>query len=429
MKTIALLLSVIIVGIVSFFLFNSDRYKSSSDYDVYQYVEECKSELGINGQLPLLSCLDGKQVPIYVDEQEIKSDNWDRLLSFGKRCDNPHWLGGDMGCWTYSHLQIRRLDDENIMVLNCRQKGNQLEKNWFRKTRTNLGMDQQQRKERYENAPSGEKKELYYLYNTFNDIGIILRNTKTGKSCYITQYGAAVVGFLPPLDKPLPGKEEFLKLFDSDQARPPQDFPQELWYRDANHAFKSPGETASAGCVACHNAHGFKYSPYINSKHGLPDIYSMSHLPFLAVGEPFRNFFDNADILQVTTDPIDGEPQLCTRCHNMTTSGTCGYIFNAAIDHPDTTLSSWLTVSSRKLSWMPPIRVDAARIKKHVAALQCCCKNPRAKGCRSRRFGPTEADLPEGFEEGKGWVDGQETGLCDAVIKSYQWNAKELYLR
>nr|WP_305908705.1 hypothetical protein [Methylomarinum sp. Ch1-1]MDP4521557.1 hypothetical protein [Methylomarinum sp. Ch1-1] len=240
----------------------------------------------------------------------------------------------------------------------------------------------------------------------------------------MTQYGSAVAGFLPPLDKPLPKKDDFLARFDPEQARPPKDFPEQLWYRDANQAFKSPQETASAGCVACHNAHGVKYSPYINSKHGLPDIFSMAKLPFLPVGEPFKDFFANADILQVTTDPIDGEQQLCTRCHNMTTSGTCGYSIDIATDHPIGVLSAWLTTSSRN-SWMPPVNVDSALVKKHVAAMKCCCQNPQARGCKTRKFGPTKADLPEGFAEGKGWVSGQEPGLCAAVMDSLQWNAAE----
>lgn len=413
----------ILICLFSFFLIfkpNSDK----TDYDVYQYVKECKAELGITRQLPLLSCLDGNQVPIYVDKQEIQKNNWD-LLSGSKRCDNPHWLGGDQGCWTYSHLQVLKLDNENIMVLNCRQKGNQLEKNWFRKTQTNLGMNQVQRKQQFESSPAAEKKEFYYLYNTFNDIGIILRNTTSGKSCYLTQYGEEVAGFLPPLDAPLPAKEQFLNRFNPEQAKPPADFPQELWYRDANKAFKSPAFTASAGCVSCHNAHGFKYSPYINSKHGLPDIRTMAKLPFLPVGEPFKNYFYEHDILQVNTDPIDGVDQLCTRCHKMTTSGTCGYIIDSATDHPNLPLSAWLTASSRN-NWMPPIQVDSALFKKHVAAMKCCCENPHAQGCKVRKFGPTLADLPEGFLEGKGWISGQEPGLCQGTMEGFQWNADQL---
>lgn len=415
----ALLLSVII-GIVSLF-FKLSTEQTTSSYDVYQHVKACKAELDITRKLPLLSCLDGKQVPIYVDKQEIRENNWAQL-SDAKKCDNPHWLGGDMGCWTYSHLQVLKLDTENIMVVNCRQKGNQSEKNWFRKTKANLGMNQEQRKIQYENAPGTEKKELYYLYNTFNDIGIILRNTKTGKACYLTQYGDAVVGFLPPLDEPLPEKDAFLKRFNPEQAKPPLDFPQDLWYRDANKAFKTPEFTASAGCVACHNAHGVKYSPYINSTHGLPDIYSMSKLPFLPVGEPFKNYFNTAGILQVTTDPIDGEQQLCTRCHNMTTSGTCGYSIDIATNHPTSVLVAWLTTSSRN-SWMPPIKVDSAVVKKHIAALKCCCSNPHSKGCQTRKFGPTPADLPKGFSEGKGWISGQEPSLCKDLMQSAQWDA------
>ena len=352
MKKIIALALISIFSLFLFFFFKPEAGHTASGYDIYQYVKECKAELGITRDLPVLSCLDGKQVPIYVDKHEIQKSNWN-LLSVLKRCDNPHWLGGDQGCWTYSHLQVINLDDQNVLVLNCRQKGNQLEKNWFRQTQANLGMNQEQRKEQYENAPLTNKKEFYHLYNTFNDIGIILRNIITGKSCYITQYGDAVAGFLPPLDAPLPPKNEFLKKFKPDQARPPNDFPQDFWYRDANKAFKSPAFTAQAGCVDCHNAHGFKYSPYINSKQGLPDIRKMAKLPFLPVGKPFKEIFYSHNIVQVTTGPIAGENQLCTKCHNMTNSGTCGYLINSATNHPSETLSAWLTTSSRR-SWMPP---------------------------------------------------------------------------
>jgi len=424
MKTAFVLTLAGIFALFLFFKLEAGDTASATGYDVYRYVQECKAELGIERDLPLISCLDGEQVPIYVDRQEIKKNNWG-LLSSSKLCDNPHWLGGDQGCWTYSHLQVLHLDQQNIMVVNCRQKGKQSEKNWFRDTKTNLGMNQAQRKEQYENAPAAEKRELYYLYNTFNDIGVILRNTGSGKTCFLTQYGDAVAGFLPPLDAPLPPKQEFLNRFNPAQARPPEDFPQQLWYRDANRAFKSPEFTANAGCVACHNAHGVKYSPYINSKHGLPEIRAMAKLPFLAVGEPFRDFFYSHDILQVTTKAIDGADQLCTRCHKMTTSGTCGYIIDSATNHPGTDLSAWLTTSSRN-SWMPPIDVDTALFKKHVAAMKCCCENPHAQGCKVRKFGPTLADLPAGFDEGKGWSEGREAGLCQGIMEGFQWNADRL---
>ncbi|OQK18455.1 hypothetical protein AU255_11745 [Methyloprofundus sedimenti] len=419
-----LLISVVIILICLFFFLAPVNQEISSNYDVYQYVKECKAELGITRKLPLLSCLDGEQIPIFVDKHEIQRDNWDELSS-AKKCDNPHWLGGDMGCWTYSHIQVLQLDNENVMVLNCRQKGNQLNKTWFRKTKTNLGMNQQQRKEQYDNAHGAEKTELYYLYNTFNDIGVILRNTHTGKSCYLTQYGDAVTGFLPPLDAQLPGKSDYLNKYNPDQARPPKDFPEELWYRNANQAFKSPGFTANAGCIDCHNAHGFKYSPYINSKQGLPRIQAMSKLPMLPVGKPFIDRFRDADFLQVTTEAIDGMPQLCTQCHNMTTSGTCGDSIDFATGRPSTTLHTWLTRSTSS-KWMPPLIMDSALIKKHVATMKCCCNNPDAKGCKTRKFGPTLADLPKDFSKGEGWVSGQGANLCKGTMNSIQWNADKV---
>jgi len=69
------------------------------------------------------------------------------------------------------------------------------------------------------------------------------------------------------------------------------------------------------------------------------------------------------------------------------------------------------------------MHVDSALFKKHVAAMKCCCDNPHAQGCKTRKFGPTLADLPEGFGEGKGWISGQEPGLCKGAMESLQWNA------
>ena len=151
----------------------------------------------------------------------------------------------------------------------------------------------------------------------------------------------------------------------------------------------------------------------------------MSRLPFLPVGAPFKDYFYSRDILQVTTEPIDGVEQLCTQCHTMTTSGTCGNSISFATNHPDPALSAWMTTSSRN-NWMPPTSVDAALFKKHVAALQCCCQYPYSLGCRSRKFGPTVADLPAGFAEGKGWISGRDPGLCQGAMESLQWSADKL---
>jgi hypothetical protein len=409
MKSFLVFVSVIF-ALFLFFIFNPFETKTSASNDIYQYVQACKTELGITRKLPRISCLDGKKIPIYVDEQEIQGHNWHEM-SKAKKCDNPHWLGGDMGCWTYSHLQVVQIDDDNIMVVNCRQKGSQNDKNWYRKTKSNLGFNQEQRKNLFENAASANSKELYYLYNTFNDLGIILRNTKTGKSCYLTQYGEPFAGFLPPLDEPLPAKANFFKGINPKHARPPKDFPEKLWYRDANQAFRSPAFTASAGCIDCHNAHGFKYSPYINSQHGLPDIYSMAGLPMLLVGDPYIEHFRSMNILQLTTEPIDGEEQLCTSCHKITTAGTCGYLMDLMTGHLNMTAIKW-TTNKPKINWMPPGNVDPAVIKKHVKALQCCCKYPNAKGCKTRKFGPTPEDVPARFSEGGGWVKSEGPRKC-----------------
>ena len=412
MKTQVLFLVFVAILITVFIRLNPPHRSTTSEYDIYQYVKDCKTELGIQRDLPVVSCLDGKKIPIYVDNQEINSHNWS-TLSQGKHCDNPHWLGGDIGCWTYSHLQVIPLDNDNVMVVNCRQKGSQDNKTWYRDTQSNLGKDQNQRKQAFLQAKTAAgKQRLYYLYNTFNDLGIIFRNTRTGKACYLTQYGEQFTGFIPPLDKPLPAKSDYLKNYNPEHARPPEGFPEELWYRDANQAFRSPQQTAQAGCINCHNAHGFKYSPYINSSHGLPSIYTMKDLPMLLVGKPFINHFRKEGFLQLDTTPVNGEKQVCTRCHKITTAGTCGYLFEFATGHPNMKLHKWLT-TNKKENWMPPVDMGVQSIYKHKKKMSCCCKNPNAKGCLTRQFGPTEVDLAEGFLEGRGWVKSEGPGNCD----------------
>ena len=88
-------------------------------------------------------------------------------------------------------------------------------------------------------------------------------------------------------------------------------------------------------------------------------------------------------------------------------------------------LHNWLTAGSNN-RWMPPMSVDNAVLKKHVAAIKCCCTYPDSKGCLSREFGPTRADLPEGFSQGKGWVKGQESNLCKEILSSFQWDADKM---
>jgi len=151
----------------------------------------------------------------------------------------------------------------------------------------------------------------------------------------------------------------------------------------------------------------------------------MSKLLMLPVGKPFKDRFRNAEFLQVTTEAIDGMPQLCTQCHNMTTSGTCGYSIYFATGRPITELHTWLTISTNGKR-MPPLIMDSTLVKKHVATMKCCCDNPNSQGCKTRQFGPTLADLPKGFSNVEGWINGQGENLCKGTMNSLQWSADKV---
>jgi hypothetical protein len=159
--------------------------------------------------------------------------------------------------------------------------------------------------------------------------------------------------------------------------------------------YLKPKTAAEKGCVTCHDAGAWQHSPFIDQVHLVPSNGGLPHLP---VGRAFQQSFRGAELLDVTTEPVGGEPQKCTSCHRMTSGGfTC----NQFIDWSTGQYPYALSESSKRFpqaAWMPLNHgLDANAYESafgaHIERMKCCCQNPMSKGCLTRPLGPTLDDL------------------------------------
>ncbi|MGH9322416.1 MAG: hypothetical protein ACRD3V_21335, partial [Vicinamibacteria bacterium] len=143
------------------------------DEDIVAYAELCKEELGIEEPLPDMSCVAGTEVPITINGQPVDEKSFHALATGRGGCDRPQWLDGE--CWTYDLIQRIEIAEDIEAVLNCRQK----------LFTSPLSTDERIRD--YEeavarNAPSDERLRLWRLVFEFDDLGLILRNERSGKA-------------------------------------------------------------------------------------------------------------------------------------------------------------------------------------------------------------------------------------------------------
>jgi hypothetical protein len=362
--------------------------------DVVAYAELCKSELGITGPLPAMSCLAGREIPITVDGKPLDDTSFGHLVE-GGGCDKPHWLGES--CYPYDIIQRVEIGGDVDAVLNCRQV------HWVNHA------DPGQRRHAYEQASAGEKLTRFRDLAEFDDLALILRNRQTGKICYFTIFGQTTYtdhafygGWLPPPDAAKLPPMEDVRAQIAD-PKPPSEYPVDAWYRDARATYFKPSDFAeTGGCIGCHDLGGFKHSPFIDQSGIVP---SNGRLPFLPVGEAFQVAFRKQKLIDVTTEPIDGKPQWCTTCHRMTSGGrTCDTMIDYATawstggSTSDLPLSGWARTYPQA-AWMPfghgmKTAEDYQRaFGQHITRMKCCCKHPQALGCLSRPFGPTREEL------------------------------------
>lgn len=355
-----------------------------ADDDVVAYAELCKQELGITQPLPAMNCLDGEEVPITVNGQPLDETNYEAVKN-GGGCDKPQWL--QSACHNYDHIQRVNVGSPDVeAVLNCRQK--------YYTTHLNKA----QRRAAYEAAPPEKKEEMYRLLYEFDDLGYILRNKRSGKTCFFTIFGRHYFGgYLPPPDmKELPSEETVYAQLP--EPKPPTGFPKNEWHRDPKTAYLSPTSTSGGGCVGCHDLGGWKHSPFIDQVDVVPSNRSRQ-TPYLLVGNVFQQAFRSRSLLQVTTDPINGEGQRCTTCHALTAGGNnCSTFIDWSTGHYTGALSdagqSW-----PDKAWMPmdhgvgSAEAFQTQYGKHIDRMKCCCQKPNARGCKTRAFGPTVAEM------------------------------------
>jgi len=403
--------------------------------DVVAYAELCKQELGIEEPLPDMSCLAGVEVPITINGQEVNERDFRALAEGRGGCDRSQWLDGK--CWTYDLVQRVEINDEVEAVLNCRQK-----------LFTSV-LSPEERKLEYtkaveRNAPPEEILRLWRLIFEFDDLGFILRNRRSGKTCFFTFFGkldferpgrsyAFYGGWIPaPDQETLASRDEIFRGLP--EPKPPEGYPERMWNRGPRGAlggranmFFNPKATAEGQCVSCH-AHGaFKHSPFIDQAFvdGVRVVPSNDRdVPYLPVGRPFQDSFRKAQIKEIDTEPVFGEAQTCTACHGLTTGGEGAskrlyWAIGEEIPQP-----SYVARRFPFQAWMPLEHGLESKDHYHrdlgpmIEAIRCCEKTPTAVGCRFRPIGPTEADVKldsRGLLAADAWMSGSDVSVPACV--------------
>jgi hypothetical protein len=403
--------------------------------DVVAYAELCKEELGIEGPLPDMNCLDGVEVAITVNGRKPVERDFHALASGRGGCDRAQWLDGE--CWTYDLVQRVAIQDDVEAVLNCRQK-----------LYTSL-LSPEARVRAYEeavsrNAPAAERVRLFRLIFEFDDLGLILRNRSTGKTCYFTFFGklnfddpersySFYGGFLPAPDRsgPLSRDEIYRRL---PEPKPPEEYSEKMWNRGPRGApgrrtnmYFTPRATANGQCVTCHNHGAFKHSPFIDQAFADGERIVPSNprdLPYFPVGKSFQDTFRKAKIVEIDTVPVAGEAQACTACHHLTTGSKRAVERREWATGDDVPHPSYVVMRYPVQAWMPADHTlgseDEYRgtLGAMIDAIRCCEKTPDAVGCRYRPIGPTEADVKldeKGLLSDDSWVIGSNTAVKACV--------------
>jgi hypothetical protein len=406
-----------------------------TEADIVAYADLCKRELGIDEPLPDMNCLAGVEVPITINGREISEKDFRSLASRKGGCDRSQWLDGE--CWTYDFIQRIEIDDDVEAVLNCRQK-----------LYTSL-LTPEERIREYEsavarNASFEERERLWRLIFEFDDLGLILRNRKSGKTCFFTFFGklsfkdrersyAYYGGWIPAPDREVTESREeiYAKL---PEPKPPEGYPERMWNRGPRggptgrpNMFFTPVATAKGQCTSCHNHGAFKHSPFIDQAfHGTERIVPSNDrdVPYLPVGRSHQEVFRKARIVEIDTDPVGGESQTCTSCHRLTTGGRGAHDRLEWAIGDDVPQPSHVTRRFPLNAWMPFEHGLGSKDEYHraygpmIEALLCCASTPDAIGCRSRPIGPTETDVrldARGFLSEDSWVSGANSSVPACV--------------
>lgn len=346
--------------------------------DISLYADYCKQELGLPPDiLPPWNCLDGQELPITVDGEPINNATHAAIVEGHGGCDRPAWLG-DKPCATYTFVQRRDLSSNVIAYLLCRKREYS--------TAATLA----QRRANY--LARRSMRDFAELFD-FDSIGLIWANMQTGKTCFFDFVGKTYGGYVPSPDdyrrpsfSDLPDPKPPVKLAPGSRL-------SRIWEKNGKETWKEPRESANTDfCIRCHDAMPFKSSPYINQIFSIP--IPPREVPYTVVGKVYERWRREHPLVAISTTPVNGEPQLCTRCHRIGSQETCKTFFHYATARQDMASLSKLGKSFALRAWMPPWpetwkdkpEHDVERLwnesySAHVEKLACCCKTPQAKGC------------------------------------------------
>jgi hypothetical protein len=278
----------------------------------------------------------------------------------------------------------------------------------------------------------------------FDDLGLILRNRRSGKTCYFTFFGkldfekpdrsyAYYGGWIPAPDRGMVlSREEIFRRLP--EPKPPAEYPERMWNRGPrgapgglNNMFFTPKATAEGQCVSCHDHGAFKHSPFIDQvfvdgERVVPA--NDRDVPYLPVGRPFQETFRKARVMEIDTEPVGDVGQACTSCHRVTIGGEgATKRLDWAIGH-EVPQPSYTASRFPHQAWMPFEHGIRSEDEFHrdvgpmIKALRCCEKTPNAVGCRSRSIGPTEAEVTldaQGLLSEDSWVLGSDGSVPACV--------------
>lgn len=382
---------------------SEDDFKAKED--VVGYARYCKQELGLpEAPLAPWNCLEGTEIPVTVDGKPLDAALYQDLKDHKIGCDLPSWLSEEP-CANYAFVQKRTLAPNVEALLLCRMRSYTAVEGPAARRAALL------------KKPSLETFKAYY---SFDSLGLIWSNTKTGKTCFFDVLGQTYGGRVPS-----PDDDRMPELTDMPDPKPHQEIGlgtehESLWRLHSKSTWRSPTEVVKVdNCVRCHDSGPFKSSPWIEQAFDVPP--NPKDVPYSVVGSVFEDWAKRFPAQSVSTGPIKNaagkeEPQICTTCHRIGAHATCDdYIEYATGKTSPSTLSSYGS-SFFYRTWMPPsptswhgksenelttLWTDA--YERHVARLKCCCQSPKAKGCLLQDFSKSPIGAP---------VAGKGPGIC-----------------
>lgn len=331
--------------------------KSSEEYNLQSYVEECRKELG---EIPTFNCLDGEVVPVY-DSDNNREVTFDNHLGAKQKCDRP------------SHLRTDRINywgGFNPCVPGTR-----------------LGRSN----------PSGNFKtewvwscRRYFPRNKqssrFDDINMIGHNPETGATCF----------FVSKINRDPPTESKDLGHSFGQVPSPASPEGKNLWKSPREMTEVSAFRGGSQPCVDCHDNDPFIHTPFFHQvrKNGESILPSNPDGKYYIVGSKYHR----TEAWEVKT-LVSPEAATCTSCHRIGSRRTCSDLAMLASGMQS---GDYLTKKFDKNAWMPqmasndwdkPITnhnktVLSVEEQKAVKFINKCCSNPDSEECKWQKLSP-----------------------------------------